>query len=373
MSDTCLPNLPVLPQMLILKSSRVFKRRQTEGAIAGIAIFIVLTSCLAGGEAKASEAYHLGQGYQIGSFNFAGYSNVTAAFPEGARNSLALEDLSLFVTGHLSRWINPFVEAELTHVTLARHSGDGDRDPGASIAIERLYNDAYVTDDLTLRLGKMLAPVGEWNLYHAAPLVLSTTRPAVTYRNFAAYIEGASLLYHDANEIYPDVQVYWQPDYEESERPRDVRFQQHKMTTGIHIAFPLTQIDALGVSIQRTTDLQGVSQTLIGGDLSYSVERFTFRGEATYSRLGAGGMPLVHDSETGGYVSASYAVTHKWSAYTWYEAFQDRNTVSLAQDVLVGVAYRPVDPVVFKLEYLENFGGTPVNPTGLFASWSVLF
>lgn len=359
--------------MPILKFNKMFKRWQKDGANLGITILLTLIFCFAGGEVRAGEVYHFGQGYDIGSFNLAGYSNVTAAFPAGARDSLALEDLSLFVTGHLSRWINPFVEAELTHVTLARSSGDGDRDPGASIAIERLYNDAYVTDDLTLRLGKMLAPVGEWNLYHAAPLVLSTTRPAVTYRNFAAYIEGASLLYHDANEIYPDVQVYWQPDYEETERPRDVRFQQHKMTTGIHIAFPLTPIDTLGVSIQRTTDLQGVSQTLIGGDLSYSLDRLTFRGEATYSRLGAGGASLAHDSEIGGYVSTSYAVTHSWSAYTWYEAFQDRNAASLAQDVLVGVAYRPIDPVVFKLEYLENFGGTPVNPTGLFASWSVLF
>lgn len=359
--------------MPISKSNKMFRKRQKGGDIFDIAIFIALIFCFTGSEVKAAEVYHLGQGYDIGSFNLAGYSNVTAAFPAGKRDSLAVEDLSLFVTGHLSRWVNPFVEAELTHVTLARTSGDGDRDPGASLAIERLYNDAYLTNDLTLRLGKMLAPVGEWNLYHAAPLVLSTTRPAVTYRNFAAYIEGASLLYHDTNEIYPDVQVYWQPDYEESERPRDVRFQQHKMTTGIHIAFPLTPIDTLGVSIQRTTDLQGVSQTLIGGDFSYSLERFTFRGEATYSRLGAGGSPLVHDSETGMYVSASYAVTHSWSAYTWYESFQDRNATSLAQDVLIGMAYRPIDPVVFKLEYLENFGGTPVNPTGLFASWSVLF
>jgi len=43
----------------------------------------------------------------------------------------------------------------------------------------------------------MLSPVGEWNEIHAAPLVLTTVRPAVTYQNFSEYLTGGSLLYSD--------------------------------------------------------------------------------------------------------------------------------------------------------------------------------
>jgi hypothetical protein len=44
-----------------------------------------------------------------------------------------------------------------------------------------------------------------------------------------------------------------------------------------------------------------------------------------------------------------------------------------AHDLLFGIAYRPHPAIVIKLEYLQNIGGQPVNPTGLFASWSILF
>lgn len=337
-------------------------------------ILLILTSgILFTGQARASNGYELGQGYNVGSFNFAGYSNVTAEFPVGGQNSLAVEDLSLFVTGHLSRWINPFAEAELTHVALARGGGRNHDNTGSSLVFERIYNDAYLSDSLTARLGKMLAPVGAWNLNHAAPLVMSVTRPAVTYKNFAAYIGGASLLFSDPKAVYPDVQLYWQPDWEESEKARDVSFEQHKMTEGVHVVFPLMQLDQIGISFQRTTDIQNVSQSLIGVDFRYSVKRLTLQGEATYSRLAPGGVVLTRDREAGGYVAADYVVAPGWSAYTWYETFLSRSAPSAAQDALVGVSYRPIDPMVLKLEYLQNFGGDPVNPSGVFASWSVLF
>ena len=51
--------------------------------------------------------------------------------------------------------------------------GVGHGDAVLEALTERYYNDAYLSDDLTLRFGKMLAPVGAWNLFHAAPLVMS--------------------------------------------------------------------------------------------------------------------------------------------------------------------------------------------------------
>lgn len=323
--------------------------------------------------ACAAEAYQLGQGYNVGPFNLAGYSNVTASFPKKGQDDLAVEDLSLFVSGHVSRWINPFVEAELTHATLLQGGGDQHDDAGTSVVFERYYNDSYLTDSLTARVGKMLAPVGAWNVYHAAPLVLSATRPAVSYRNFAAYIQGTSLLYSDPRQVYPDVQVYWQPDWEETEKSRDISFEQHKMTEGLHVTFPMEQLDKIGFSFQRTIDLQGVSQSLVGLDFQYAVDRFTFQGEATYSHLSPGNVPLARDQEAGAYLSANYALSKTWSTYGWYEAFLDRSAPSAAQDILAGIAYRPISPMVFKVEYLENFGGRPVNPSGLFASWAILF
>ena len=353
--------------MIVSKTPRRLRRYVLQLAAA------VCVSALGQQKAHADGGYRLGQGYELGDFNLAGYTNVTAGFPDDGRNSLAIEDVSLFVSGHLSRWVNPFVEAELAHMTLV-HGGGLKDDPGDAVfVLERYYNDAYLSDDLTLRLGKMLAPVGAWNLFHAAPLVMSATRPAVTYKNYAAYVEGASFLYGDPGGAGPDVQAYWQPDWEETERSRNINFEEHRQTAGLHLSFPLQLLDTLGFSYQYTEDLQGVSQSLFGVDYQYTVDNLTFRGEGTYSRLRPGNVSLRHDNEAGAYVSASYALDTHWSAYSWYEAFRDREATSAAQDVLLGISYRPVAPVVFKVEYLQNVGGAPVSPTGIFASWAVLF
>jgi hypothetical protein len=185
------------------------------------AVLSALLWCSVAASATAQE-YQLGHGYDLGPLNFAGYSNVVVKAPAQGQTSLSIDDLSLFVSGHFNSLINPFVEAELTDLTLVHSAptrrGEGDGD----IVLERLYNDSYLSGSTTLRIGKMLSPVGEWNEIHAAPLVLSITRPAVTYRNFSEYATGVSLRYTDPDLQLPDVQAYLQPSGEFSERPHTI-------------------------------------------------------------------------------------------------------------------------------------------------------
>lgn len=336
--------------------------------ILGAGVAAILT-----GAAWAGETYKLGHGYDIGPINLAGYANVTLSMPNEGQKALTLEDLSLFATGHISKLINPFIEAELTHVVIAHSSPSDDREPDAAFTFERYYNDAYITPEVTLRLGKMLAPVGEWNLIHAAPLVLTTTRPAVTYRNFSAYITGVSMLYSDPESQRPDVQIYWQPDREESEKPRAITFENHRRAEGIHLSLPLSLLDKVGASYQHSVDPDDVTQSLFGVDYHLTLGKTALQGEATYSTLSGGTVPRARNTEWGGYLAASYTFDHHWSASTWYEAFLKRDENTPAQDLLFGLAYHPQSAMVIKLEYVQNIGGAPVNPTGIFASWSILF
>lgn len=325
------------------------------------------------GTAKAQDSYQLGHGYDVGPFNLAGYSNITANLPDEGRKSLSLDDLSLFVSGHIASWLNPFAEAELTHLDFVR-SGQTSTDKGdGSLVLERLYNDIELGGGLTLRTGKMLTPVGEWNEIHAAPLVLSTVRPAVTYQAFSEYLTGASLLYSDPGGSTPDIEIYWQPDREFSERPAGIRVDEYRQIEGLHVTIPLSLLDQLGFSLQRSRDTSGVTQDLVGVDFQYRIDRTTFQGEWTYSALSGQTSTLARRREWGGYLAISYALDQQWSVYGWYENFNRRSTSDSANDLLFGVAYRPDPAIVFKLEYLQNVGDSPVNPTGLFASWSVLF
>jgi len=325
------------------------------------------------GAANADGGYELGHGLDLGPFNIAGYSNVVAKLPTLEQKSLILDDLSLFVTGHFGRLVNPFAEAELAGLDIL-HGGHliGDRG-GGEVVLERFYNDSHLTDGVTLRLGKMLTPVGEWNQIHAAPLVLTTVRPAVTYRNFSEYATGASILYTDPNRHFPDLQLYYQPAGELSERPSSLAFHYYKAVEGAHVSLPLGLLDKIGFSFQQSKDVNGIDQSLYGVDFHYTIDRLTLQGESTFSDISNRGPIQARDAEWGIYTAASYALTDKWSAYGWYESFAERTASSTAHDVLIGLAYRPHPAIVFKIEYLQNLSGHPVNPTGLFASWSVLF
>jgi len=334
---------------------------------------VAALGCVSAVAARADGAYQLGHGLDLGPFNFAGYSSLVANLPEHGQKSLVLDDLSLFVSGHLGQYVNPFTEAELTHVDLVRSGPGGSGHGDGAFVLERLYNDSYLTSTVTLRLGKMLSPVGEWNEIHAAPLVLTTVRPAVTYRNFSEYTTGVSGLYSDPEGRLPAVQLYSQPSGELSERPSSITFHQYKSVEGAHVSVPLGLLDKVGFSFQQSKDVRGVDQSLYGLDYHYTLDALTLQGEATYSDISHNAALHVHDSEWGLYAAASYAFAQRWSAYAWYEAFADRASPSAAQDVLFGISYRPVPPTVIKFEFLQNLGGPPVNPTGFFASWSILF
>jgi hypothetical protein len=323
--------------------------------------------------ARADDDYELGHGLNLGPVNVAGYSNVVANLPEGQAKSLKVDDLSLFLSGHFGKLFNPFGEAELTDLAVIPPGSAGRRRGHGNFVLERLYNDSYLTDSITLRFGKMLSPVGEWNEIHAAPLVLSTIRPAVTFRNFSEYTTGASVTYSDPYLRYPEFKVYFQPDSELFERPENLTIHQYKEVEGAHVTFPLGLLDKVGVSFQQSKDVLGFDQSLYGLDFRYTIDKVTLYGEATYSDITHPVNLRARDIEWGAYVAASYALTDKWSVYSWYEGYADRTAPSTAHDVLFGLAYRPKPPIVFRLEYLQNVGGQPVNPTGVFASFAVLF
>lgn len=335
--------------------------------------FLSAALCLSGKEAQAEDSYQLGHGYNLGDFNFAGYANVVADLPSGAeRRALVLDDLSLFVSGRVNRFVNPFFETELTSATILHSSGIS-QDKAAHMVLERIYDDVIVSDSLTFRAGKMLTPVGEWNQIHAAPLVPTNTRPLATERGFSEYTSGISLLYADADSNLPEIQAYWQPGREMLSRPRSTLLREYREIEGLHVSWPFELTDKVGISVQRS-EIAGTGDTqyLAGVNGRYSWDRFGVEGEligASIDRRHG----LAQDSEWGGYVLGSYALTPEISAFTWYEHFQERNNTRSADDILAGMSYRPHPAIVWKAEYLANFGGVSYSASGFTASFSVLF
>lgn len=321
-------------------------------------------------ESYPDSGYQLGHGWHRGDFYFSGYANLEVDAPLGGPAALKVDDLSLFVGGHLGNWVNPFLEAEISDHAVIRQGG-GPRGNGY-IVFERMYNDSMLTERDTLRIGKMLAPVGNWNLIHAAPLVPTNTRPITTYRGFSEYVSGVSWIHDTENDAIPDWQLYWQPGSEIPRRPSDVAPRRFRNVLGGHISLPLGLLDKVGASLQHGKMMEtGEVFTLYGINANKVFGKLRVEGEAISSSW-SGAAPRAHNREAGIFGLADYTFAPRWHGILEWERYQDHEASQPSRNILVGISYKP-SPIVLKLEYVRQMGDAQYISSGWQASLSTLF
>jgi hypothetical protein len=337
------------------------------------ALRVILTLVLLSAWAAPCAAdYLVGQGLPVGDFLFSGYLNVEALVPQSGVNRLTLDDLSLFVSGRVNRWCNPFVEAEVSSDTLAQQGG-GPREHGHFVR-ERIYDDVLVSDVDTLRIGKILAPVGDWNLIHAAPLVPTTTQPLTTTRGFANYTSGLSWVHEAHESASPDWQVYLQPGEEWLKNPLAVTPRQFRDVYGAHLNWDTGIIDKMGLSLQHGKLVSTAeTYTLLGGNIRRTFRKLMLETEATTAQWSGGSVPRFHDTERGIFALADYNIAGNWHGIAEWEHYQDHQAATPSRNVLFGVAYKPRPAIVWKLEYVDQMGVAETIPTAWQASFAVLF
>ena len=325
-----------------------------------------------------ADDYVLGHGYDLGSWNISGYTSIEVSLPNRQAASLRVDDFAIFFHGRVNQYINPFFEGEYSDQALWTE-GDGVLSSGAGhFLLERLYNDILFTDALSLRFGKMLAPVGEWNLIHAAPLVATTTRPLTTYLNFSEFVTGASLNYvAEQNSNLPSVSVYYQPEQEFLPKPLSSRPYRYKNLAGIQLVYAHDLDWRAAFSLQHAELVnRNERQTLFTWDGRYDFDIFSVETQASYNQI-VGTQPRQRNNEWGGYVQLSVPITEDWSLVGRGETFTGRDAKTSQQNAVLGVNYRPNTALVWKLEYLLVEGATTGTPPplneGLYASFGVMF
>ena len=339
-------------------------------------LYVLLLSLLLGGihNAVAEDTFQQTQPANLSVFNFSGYTSLVVDAPAGDKTTLSIDDLSLFITGHINQTVNPFLEAELDGVTLLRQGEAPLSKISPQTSLERLYNDSYLTNNLSLRVGKMLSPVGEWNLIHAAPLVWTTTRPITTERGFSDYTSGASLIYNDAKGRLPDVQFYVQPAGEFRPTPSSRAIREYERVSGFHLNFPSGLNDKLGFSFQHAqVKNTGVQQNLIGFNFNKELGSLELESEAIHTHISDTNNAPLQDSEWGAYLQGVYALDERWHLIARYENFVDRDFSGASKNALLGIFYKSASPLVWKFEYIEQDGRQLEIQTGLYASFSMLF
>lgn len=312
-----------------------------------------------------ANSYELGRGYKLGEtgIRLGGYASIEAAAPRDQPWAFSVADLSLFTTWTHERW-RFFSETEWADVlTAGQDQGLSTKD--AHFELERLYLDYLFSDALSVRVGKFLTPIGRWNLLHASPLVWTTTRPVATYQLFSRNATGAmaygstpvgsrSLDYMAYATASDSLDPY------RSENPFEDAY-------GGHLLYSLADNLELGLSYAnyQLNSSPQYRYNLAGAEGFWSWRKFELSSEWVFR---AGGTKDLWQ----GFVQGVAPLVGHWYAVGRYEYFQQEQGPA-GQLGVFGLAFRPLPPLVWKVEYRLGAHNPSAAPDGLYGSIAVLF
>ncbi len=312
--------------------------------------------------------YQLGRGYKVGStgIQLGGYASAHLSGFGESPWSFEVSDLSLFVTWDNGSRLHFFSELELED-TLSAGENQGLTTGATHLLLERLYLDYWVNDMLAVRIGKLLTPVGQWNTIHADPLVWTTTRPVATNNLFSKHATGVML--HGTvpfGEQSVDYSVYG--DYSATLDPSPEADFDNAL--GARLRYNISDDLQIGLSYvdfalenSRTT-----RNHLLGMDIAWTYQRLSVTSEIVYRRNDA----AVNRHAWQGYIQGVGRIAGHVYGVGRYEFF-DQDYPQLGQVGVLGLAYHPSPPLIWKLEYRFGANNRYLAPDGLFASFSVLF
>ena len=313
--------------------------------------------------------YHLGQGLRLGNsgLTLGGYGSVRFEALHAHDPQLTLSALSLFVSWDTGTRVRFFSELELEDLTIAQEDRSFSTRSNV-FELERLYADVYLSELATLRLGKFLTPIGRWNLIHAEPLVWTTSRPLITSQSFAPDTTGGMLY----GSFFPlgkdlDYSVYLQvtddPDSDDREGP-------FSKAAGLHLATHLgpTEVGFSYAHFTREAE-DNRNENLLGVDFFWARSQLELTGEFTY-RVGSQGAEV---DEWGLFVQGTVPLSARLFAIGRYEFFQPKGAFPGVHLWVAALAFRPLPPLVIKIEYSLAHDNVARVPEGFATSVALLF
>ncbi len=319
--------------------------------------------------------YILGQGYNLGIWNIAGYSNIQFKAPTHNQSpaKIELEHVALFVRGQVNQYINPFFEIEYATQPFWLE-GQGAFPVAGDFVVERLYNESNITEQFTARLGKMLAPTSEWNLIHANPLVPTVNRPLTTYLNLSEFISGVELQYQTKHVWLPNIKVYYQPWAELLPKNIIIRPIRYQNVSGINLQYGDEFSGRIALSIQHADLItRHEQQTLFAVDGQYDFDYVQLSSQISYTTVSGNEITRQRNYEAAGYLQVVLPMEERWNLYTRGEAFIQRDASSVHYNGVFGFNFRQQDALVWKLEYVLQRGSLLGLSEGVYGSFGVMF
>lgn len=315
------------------------------------------------------ESYQLGNGYAVGGtgWRIGGYASAELKIPRQLPWLIDVSDLSLFLSWDNGSRLHFFTELEAGEL-LSAGEHEWPSTKHTHFEFERFYLDTLVNNHLSIRLGKFLTPVGQWNLIHAAPLVWTTFRPVATENLFSTHATGMML--HGSLSmgerqmeyaLYGDVSSDIDPHL--SKNP-------FENAVGARLRYLFDDTINIGLSFANFVlkDFPNNRHSLVGLDIGWTYQALELTSEVVFRTSDN----TQSSNNWQGFTQGVGHISQHWALIGRYEFFQ-QPIEPMGQVGVFGIAYRPMPPLIWKLEYRLGEHNEALAPDGLGASFSVLF
>ncbi len=312
-----------------------------------------------------AEPYELGRGVEVDDALTLGAYFSSEFASDRYSDTATLEDLAVLGYGEINPMLSYLAEFESAGFYMKNFT-DGSEQQDHKLHIERLYGDLWFSDDFNLRFGKMITPIGYWNLEPINVLRDTTSNPLYSTLLFPRFLTGINI-----NGYVPGMEglrynLFGQNNHDFDEEYSNIR---NTHFFGLSLDQEFSAESGGGGSIGEYITLDGAERTrFVQTNAKYDDGQWQLLGEGIVARTEYA--QNRKDTTISGYAQALYRFSAQHAIVSRYE-YYDRKYDGYTDHVGVfGYSYRPVYPVSLKGEYQWH---SVSDENRFLCSFSVLF
>jgi len=325
---------------------------------------IAASLCLAAALYGQPAEYTLGNGFTLSdALKIGAYFSTEYEIGDDER-SFKIDDIAILAYGELYPTLTYL--AELEAVNFYSHNFENEiEEHNTEFHIERLYLDYRHSDLVGVRAGKLITPIGYWNLEPINVLRDTTSNPYYAQNMFPRFVSGV-----DVSGYLPTFDSTTYHLFAQKNRDLDEEYINiaNEHFFGLSIDHELSMDWMVGGSVGQFVTQSDDQYDFIQMHIKYDGYPFTIRAEGILRFCD------YDDSRTeysgAAYVQGLYRYAPEHAIVSRYEYYSDDGLDVEDNVFLLGYSYRPIFPVSLKAEYQWH---SLSHENRLLTSFSVLF
>lgn len=311
-----------------------------------------------------ADNYELGHGYKVSDkLYLGGYFSVDYSKGESL-DKFRLDDVALLAYGNLSPKISYLLELEAAPFYVRDYENDISK-TSTRFYYERAYVNYTYSEMLNFRIGKLITPIGYWNLEPINVLRDTSSNPLYSYKMFPKFVTGLDINGYIDEENTLKYHLFMQANDDIDEDYINIK---NDLFVGLALEYELSFETSIGSSVgyYETKDIKK-DVSFVQANAKYDSYPILLQTEWAY----IDNKTLdTNNYQFGGYVQGMYNFNQKHAIVTRYEYFKDRELDTSNHIGVLGYSYRPMYSISIKAEYQINSNS---DLSKSIISFSVLF